>query len=36
VLRRYMDEILSPESPIYTGLSRLTARLTQSLNEETK
>jgi PadR family transcriptional regulator PadR len=36
VLRRYMDEILSPESPIYTGLSQLTARLTQRLNEETK
>ena len=36
VLRRYMDEILSPESPIYTGLSQMTARLTQRLNEETK
>ena len=36
VLRRYMDEILSPDSPIYIGLSHMTARLYQNLNEETK
>ena len=36
VLRRYMDEILSLDSPIYTGLSQMTARLNQRLNEETK
>ena len=35
VLRRYIDEILSPDSPIYTGLSQMTARLFQTLAEET-
>ena len=34
VLRRYMEEILSPDSPIYNGLSQMTARLFNNFREE--
>ena len=36
VLKRYIDEVLSPDSPIYAGLSQMTAQLYQHLENETK
>ncbi|UCE00824.1 MAG: PadR family transcriptional regulator [Chloroflexota bacterium] len=36
VLRRYIAEILTPDSPIYTGLSQMTAQLIQQLGKEKK
>ena len=33
VLQRYIDEVLSPDSPIYIGLSQMTAQLFQNLGE---
>ena len=36
VLRRYIREVLAPDSPIYAGLSQMTARLIQHLEEKTK
>jgi DNA-binding PadR family transcriptional regulator len=34
VLRRYIKEILAPDSPIYAGLNQVTARLMQHLRDE--
>ena len=34
VLRRYINEVLSPDSPIYSGLSQMTSQLFQQLGEE--
>ena len=34
VLRRYIGEVLSPDSPIYAGLSQMTSQLFQQLGEE--
>jgi PadR family transcriptional regulator PadR len=34
VLRRYISEVLSPESPIYAGLSLMTAQIFKRLGEE--
>lgn len=34
VLRRYIDEVLSPDSPIYTGLGQMTAQLFHHLEED--
>jgi PadR family transcriptional regulator PadR len=36
VLRRYIKEILAADSPIYAGLSQVTARLMQHLRDEPK
>jgi PadR family transcriptional regulator PadR len=36
VLRQYVGTVLSPESPIYAGLSKITSRLFQQLGDETK
>ncbi len=36
VLRRYIAEVLAPDSPIYAGLSQMTARLFQHLGDETE
>jgi len=36
VLQRYIAEVLSPDSPIYAGLSQMTAQLIQHLEKETK
>jgi DNA-binding PadR family transcriptional regulator len=36
VLRRYIGEVLSPDSPIYAGLSQMTEQLFQHLGKETK
>ncbi len=34
VLRRYIGEVLAPESPIYAGLSQMTFQLFQHLGDE--
>ncbi|MGD9094206.1 MAG: PadR family transcriptional regulator [Anaerolineales bacterium] len=36
VLRRYISEVLSPDSPIYSGISQVTSQIIQHLGEETK
>jgi PadR family transcriptional regulator PadR len=36
VLRRYIAEVLSPDSPIYAGLSQMTVQLFRHLGEESK
>lgn len=36
VLQRYINEVLSPESPIFAGLNQMTGQLFQLLSKETK